>query len=66
MTITDDGALSFDDAFAALFRHAYSVALRILGSQPDAEDVAIGELRRRRRRPLVTAAEPVSTAASRN
>ena len=94
MTSTDEGAPSFDDAFAALCRHAYTVALRILGSQPDAEDVAIealaranlhwrrvgtqpfawvtrvtanlaiDELRRRRRRPALSVAEPVSEAAS--
>jgi RNA polymerase sigma factor (sigma-70 family) len=46
MTSTDEGAPSFDDAFAALFRHAYSVARRILGSRPDAEDVAIEALAR--------------------
>ena len=94
MTSTDEGAPTFDDAFAPLFRHAYSVAHRILGSQPDAEDVAIealaranlhwrriagqpyawvtrvsanlaiDELRRRRRRPVPGTAEPVVDAAS--
>jgi RNA polymerase sigma factor (sigma-70 family) len=94
MTSADEGEPSFDDAFAALFRHAYAVAHRILGSRPDAEDVAIealaranlhwrrvgaqpfpwvtrvsanlaiDELRRRRRRPAPSAAEPVSDAAT--
>jgi RNA polymerase sigma-70 factor (ECF subfamily) len=94
MTSADEGTGSFDDAFAALFHHAYSVADRILGSQSDAEDVAIealarahlnwrriaeqpygwltrvsanlaiDELRRRRRRPVPGTAEPVSNADS--
>jgi RNA polymerase sigma factor (sigma-70 family) len=85
---------SFDDAFAALFRHAYGVAGRILGSQADAEDVAIetlarahlhwrhiaarphawvtrvsanlaiDELRRRRRRPSPAVVEPVAAAVA--
>jgi RNA polymerase sigma factor (sigma-70 family) len=94
MNTSDEGARSFDDAFAALFRHAYSVADRILGSRSDAEDVAIetlarahlhwrgiasqpyawvarvsanlaiDELRRRRRRPRPSDAEPVTQAES--
>jgi RNA polymerase sigma factor (sigma-70 family) len=94
MTSREEGAPSFDDAFAALFRHAYAVAHRILGSQPDAEDVAIetvaranlhwrriaaqpygwvtrvsanlaiDELRHRRRRPAPTEREPATAAAS--
>jgi RNA polymerase sigma factor (sigma-70 family) len=94
MTSTDQGSPGFDEAFAALFRHAYSVADRILASQPDAEDVAIetmaranvhwrhiasqpygwitrvsanlavDELRRRRRRPVPGTAEPVVDATS--
>src|SRR5439155_16629214 len=37
----DERAPTFDDAFPALFRHAFLVSVRILGDRGDAEDVAI-------------------------
>jgi RNA polymerase sigma factor (sigma-70 family) len=38
---TDERTPTFDDAFTSLFRHAFVVAVRILGDRGDAEDVAI-------------------------
>ena len=88
----DEGDPSFDDRFPALFRHAFTVAVRILDDRSDAEDVAIealarthlhwrrigaqpyawltrvsanlavDELRRRKRRPPNGSAEPSSAA----
>jgi RNA polymerase sigma factor (sigma-70 family) len=41
MTTAETGAAGFDEHFAALFRHAFTVAVRILDDRGDAEDVAI-------------------------
>jgi RNA polymerase sigma factor (sigma-70 family) len=89
----DEQAPTFDDAFTALFRHAFIVAVRILGDRGEAEDVAIeatarahlhwrriggspypwltrvsanlaiDELRRRRRRPPTSAESGIEAAA---
>ncbi|HEX4491543.1 MAG TPA: RNA polymerase sigma factor [Acidimicrobiia bacterium] len=89
----DERAPSFDAAFPLLFRHAFVVAVRILGDRGDAEDaaieatarahlhwrrigrapypwltrvsanLAIDELRRRRRRPPTSPDSGVEAAA---
>lgn len=45
----DEGAPNFDEQFPGLFRHAFTVAVRILADRSDAEDVAIEALARANR-----------------